>query len=129
MSPEPLRRVLEATGYLSDGDPAPGVSLGEVARRRRRGRAFQPDASWRGPSALTVYFKYDAVIPSDDMIAIWRREIWNEGFSPLLWVISPERIDLYNGFGRPMESGDAAEHRLRWFQTIDSALNDLDSLA
>ena len=65
MTADPLRRILEATGYLIDGEPAPGVRLGSEAQRTRRGRTFEPDASWRGPSALTVYFKYADVQPAD----------------------------------------------------------------
>ena len=129
MSGEPLRRVLEATGYLPDGQPAPGVHLGEDARRMRRGRAFSPDALWRGPSSLTVYFKFQPTRPADDVIGKWRREIWNEGFAPLLWVVSPDQIELYNGFGRPLETGDAVTNRLRTFRNIENALDDLDALA
>lgn len=129
MSSEPLRRVLEATGFLPDGEPAPGVQIGEDARRTRRGRAFSPDALWRGPSALTVYFKFESSRPADEAVTAWRREIWNEGFAPLLWVICPDHIDLYNGFGRPEKSGDADKHRLQTFRNIDAELDELDAFA
>ena len=71
------------------------------AQTRCRSRNFAPDALWRSDSALTVYFKHAPEAPSDEQVADWRREIWNQGFAPLLWVVSPQRIDLYNGFGRP----------------------------
>jgi len=61
---------------------------------------FRPDAWWRsnpgaaggggGIGGLTVYFKYvdDALeVP----VAEWQREVWNQGFAPLLWLVSPER--------------------------------------
>lgn len=124
-----LRRVLEATGFFPDGEPAHGLQLAEKAREARRGRVFSPDASWRSPSALTVYFKYEQSIPSDSVVGEWRREIWNEGFSPLLWVVSPDTIQLFNGFGEPMESGDADANRIATFRNIDSALHELDALA
>ena len=129
MSAEDLRHVLEATGYLSDGQPAPGVYLDEDARSMRRGRVFSPDALWRGPSALRVYFKFEPMRPADELVGAWRQEIWNEGFAPLLWVICPNQIDLYNGFGRPLATGDAVKHRLQTFRNIDAALNELDALA
>jgi hypothetical protein len=47
------------------------------------------------------HFKFEQSAPADDLVSQWRREVWNEGFAPLLWVISPQRIDLYNGFGTP----------------------------
>jgi len=124
-----LEDVLEATGYLIDGKPADGVLLGQAARDSRRGRTFAPDASWKGPSALKVYFKFAEDMPSEDEVGTWRKEIWNEGFSPLLWVISPQRIDVYNGFGRPRPQDDAKANLLTTFQTIDAALRELDALA
>ena len=124
-----LRDVLEATGYLAGGEPAHGVLLGDEARRGCRTRQFVPDALWRSDSALTVHFKYEPDVPDDNRVAAWRREVWNQGFAPLLWVVSPERIDLYNGFGRPLESGDAAAHRLRTFRTVEGALDELDAFA
>lgn len=125
-----LETVLAATGYLPDGQPAAGLHLGQDAQRLRpRGRDFSPDASWRSRSALTVYFKFEATAPSDDTIGKWRREIWNEGFAPLLWVISPQRIDLYNGFGTPIQHGDAQKHLIETFENIDASLDKLDALA
>ena len=138
MIPEPLVRTLEATGYLLNGEPAaPSVKL---AGSDAQGwlPSFGPDAWWRsnpdanvwGTSAanLTVYFKYvdelDAV-----PVAEWQREIWNRGFSPLLWLVSPDRIDLYNGFGSPQRPSDAATNRLETFRRLDEELAELDALA
>lgn len=129
MTAGPLQRVLAATGYIADGAPANGVLLDNDARGSRRGRAFVPDALWSGQSSLTVYFKSVEASPPDDEIAAWRQEIWNEGFAPLLWVVSPDRIDLYNGFGRPFPSADAAKNRLATFEAIDASLAELDALA
>jgi hypothetical protein len=129
MSAEPLRRILEATGYLSDGEPAPGVRLGEDARRIRRGRHFAPDALWRGPTATTVYFKYTDVRPDTATVSTWHREVWNEGFAPLLWVVSPQAIYLYNGFGRPTSQDDAAKHLLQTFEAVEQQLVELDYIA
>ena len=129
MSSASLQQVLAATGYLPDGQPAPGLRLGIDAQSPRRGRSFSPDAVWRSPSALSVYFKFEQTRPTDASVSTWRREIWNEGFAPLLWVISPERIDLYNGFGTPISEGDAQAHLIQTFENIDGALEELDQLA
>ncbi|WP_223305738.1 HsdM family class I SAM-dependent methyltransferase [Comamonas thiooxydans] len=124
-----LEQVLSATGYLPDGHPAAGLRLGAEAQDARRGRTFAPDALWRSTSSLTVYFKFEQHTPSDDVVSQWRREVWNEGFAPLLWVISPERIDLYNGFGAPVKEGDAQKHLIRRFENIEASLSELDELA
>ncbi|WP_149195609.1 HsdM family class I SAM-dependent methyltransferase [Luteimonas suaedae] len=129
MSITTLKQVLEATGYYPDGRPAPGLQLGKDARAQRRGKDFAPDASWRSPSSLTVYFKFEKKPPQDELVSRWRREIWNEGFAPLLWIISPERIDLYNGFGVPQREGDAQKHLIRTFENVDASLAELDALA
>ena len=129
MTAEALHDVLEATGYLANGWPAHGVCLGNEAGGGHRAQDFVPDASWRGESALTVYFKHKQNTPSDDEVARWRRAIWNKGFAPLLWVVSPDKIDIYNGFGRPKLVGDAAKYRLRTFKRIEGDLDKLDAFA
>lgn len=129
MSVEMLQQVLTATGYFPDGQPAPGLHLGQDARKIRRHRDFSPDALWLSPASLTVYFKFEPTIPTDEQVTTWRREVWNEGFAPLLWVVSPERIDLYNGFGAPMKDGDAKKHLIRSFKNIAASLGELDALA
>ena len=129
MIAQSLRKVLEATGYLENGEPAHGVYLEQDARIKCHAREFAPDALWRSESALTVYFKLERKDPSTKRVERWRQEIWNQGFAPLLWVVSPHRIDLYNGFGRPRKTEDAAAHRLGTFKLIDSELDDLDAFA
>lgn len=129
MNTATLEQVLAATGYLPDGRPAPGLRLGAEAQSSRHGRVFVPDALWRSASSLTVYFKFEQSAPADDLVSQWRREVWNEGFAPLLWVISPQRIDLYNGFGTPVKEGDAQRHLIRRFENIEASLHELDELA
>ena len=129
MIAQSLRQVLEATGYLEDGEPAHGVYLEDDARTRCHAREFEPDALWCSDSALTVYFKLEQEDPSTEQVERWRQEIWNQGFAPLLWVVSPQRIDLYNGFGRPRETEDAAAYLLDTFELISSELDRLDAFA
>ncbi|MFB9127518.1 SAM-dependent methyltransferase [Paraburkholderia dipogonis] len=128
MSTTVLDQVLSATGFLPDGRPAPGLLFGPEAQSSRRGRVFLPDAMWRSASSLTVYFKFEETAPADDLVSQWRREVWNEGFAPLLWVISPQRIDLYNGFGTPVNEGDAQKHLIRRFESVETSLKELDAL-
>lgn len=129
MSAATLQQVLAATGYLPDGQPVAGLYLGQDARNLRHHRDFSPDALWRSSSSLTVYFKFEQTTPADELVSQWRREVWNEGFAPLLWVVSPERIDLYNGFGAPVKEGDAQKHLIRSFRNIETSLGELDALA
>ena len=135
MIAEPLVRVLEATGYLSSGQPAAdSVAVGE-SQRHEWAPSFLPDAwwrssaetgLWRGDVDLKVYFKF-VEEPANEPIDKWQKELWNRGFSPLLWVVSPERIDLYNGFGEPKKSAEA--NRLDTFSLLDTQLAKLDRYA
>ena len=132
----PLGKVLEATGYLVNGQgAAPSVGLADSGTHARL-PSFKPDAWWRGnidansggSGGPTVYFKY-AREPQDSHVADWQREVWNQGSSPLLWVVSPERTALYNGFGEPRPAAEAQENRLDTFQHVAQDLARLDARA
>ncbi len=129
MTPQPLHDVLEATGYLSSSGPAPGVSLERDARAARRSRTFQPNAAWRGQSSLKVYFKYEPTTPSPRAVERWRQEVWNEGVAPMLWVVSPKEVDVYNGFARPEPTGDAKAHWIGTFKQSRRQLRKLELAA
>ena len=129
IAPE-LQSVLATAGYLQAGRScAPGVKLGQAAQEGRRGRRFSPDARWQGASSLRVYFKYALDTVTAATVGEWRREIWNEGNSPLLWVVSPQQTILYNAFGRPQQKNDAEANRLETFDNIASEFDRLDSFA
>ena len=91
MLAEPLSHALEATGYLSNREPAaPSVSLADMANEPGL-PSFRPDVWWRSNAAaenalgsagnLTVYFKF-VERPNDAPVADWQREVWNRGFAP-----------------------------------------------
>ena len=135
MIAEPLSRVLEATGYLENGEPAtPSVSIGDMNEVQQY-PSFAPEASWRSPAPsprkngpcsreLTVHFKYLRE-PVDPTVALWQRELWNRGLTPLLWIVSDQRVELYNGFSRPRRHDTASDHLLETFRTTDSDLAEL----
>ena len=135
MIAEPLRRALEATGYLVNGEPAApsvilGVGGGSGADTRSRGSpSFQPEVQWRSSTSLSVYFKYVPETPRAEDVGRWQKEVWNRGFAPLLWIVSPDRIDLYNGFGLPQTANDVEKNRLDTFHHIEAHLQRLDALA
>ena len=138
MIAEPLRATLEATGYLLDGHlAAPGLSFAG-APTPPRGPSLSPDAWWRsgssgpangsaGAANPTVLFKF-AEQP-DGQVAEWQREVWNLGFAPLLWVVSPDRTDVYNGFGTPRPPSEERRNRLRTFDHTPEQLDDLNAFA
>ncbi|MDE0446493.1 MAG: N-6 DNA methylase [Spirochaetaceae bacterium] len=132
-----LRTVLERTGYLSNGVPAaPSVGLAGTDNHLRL-PSFAPDAWWRsstetnpwtGTSDLKVYFKF-VEEPEAVPVVEWHQEVWNQGYCPLLWLVSPERIELYNGFGRPRPPAEWRANRLRPFGLAEAELARLDAFA
>jgi hypothetical protein len=126
-APSLLYDVLRATGFLIGQEPAPGLAF-STAESKGRAR-FQPDAIWRDRSNLEVFFKFasSALAPRD--IASWHREAWNFGVAPLLWIVSPQRIELYNTFQRPDSLDDARSHLLGVFQVLEQELARLDEYA
>ena len=141
MIAEPLSRVLESTGYLVAGKPAaPSVSLVNGGGPRRL-RSLRPDAMWRstatgrmngadGAVDLSTFFKY-AGTATDAMGAVagWQQDVWNHGFAALLWVVWADRVEIYNGFGRPRPTGEEGANLLGTFDLGDSDLAALDSFA
>ena len=137
MIAEPLNRVLEATGYLANREPAASSVTLAHPNTTSWLPSFAPDAWWRSSAKpdrwgsgtnFTVYFKF--VHRSSEVAAAeWQREIWNRGFAPLLWIVSPDRIELYNGFGAPQSSNSAADNLLQTFRLLDEELVQLDALA
>ena len=120
---EPLRHVLNATGYFNGGDPAASTVNVLNGQDQRRRRTFRPDVWWRGQDGLNVYFKF-AKNPSLEEVGAWQREVWNEGNVPLLWLVSPAKTDLYNGFALPQEAAKAAKNRLDAFHHDPSVLHE-----
>ena len=133
----PLRRALQRTGYLTGAKPAAASVRLAGSPDLVRPPSFAPDAWWRsnpdataqhGSADLKVYFKF-VDEPDAAPAAKWQQEVWNQGFCPLLWLVSPQRIDLYNGFGSPQRSADADRNRLATFRFVDGELARLDRLA
>lgn len=141
MLAEPLSTALEATGYLIEGAPAAAtVSLQPSVRSSGAPRlpSLQPDAWWRsggprrfgggfGASDLTVLFKFTDA--DDPAVAEWQRDVWNLGSAPLLWVVSPDHIDIYNGFARPQPPGTAQANHIRRFGLHPEELDHLNNYA
>jgi len=103
-------KALTATGYLlPDGRSAPGLSrAGEDAGARLRAVlsddrvGLQAEAVFSAQRVPTAIFK-DAgdQAPSDLQIAHWHEAAWNVGVAPLLWIITPTDVRLYDCYASP----------------------------
>ncbi|MCL6371543.1 SAM-dependent DNA methyltransferase [Pectobacterium atrosepticum] len=110
-------QALTATGYLlPDGSGAPGLTqAGEDFGARLRsvlsdGRVgLQAEAVFSAQSVPTAIFK-DAggEMPSERQIAQWHEAAWNIGVAPLLWIITPTDVRLYDCYASPVS--ESLEH-------------------
>ena len=122
-----LQNVLRSTGFLIGDELAPGLTLSPASSQR--GAKFQPDAVWRDRSSLEVLFKFSPSALQPKQIASWHKGAWNLGVAPLLWVVSPQKIELFNAFSRPDSSESAQSHLLKVFGTLNDELARLDEYA
>lgn len=137
MTSSAFEKALTATGYLlANGDAAPGLARGgeETGARLRPilsdGRVgLRADAVFTAQNVPTAIFKdagRDA--PSDDQVSKWHEAAWNVGVAPLLWVITPTEIRLYDCYASPA-SDETISKALDVFR-LDAAgrLRDLDAM-
>ena len=124
--PSGLQSTLRATGFLIGDEPAPGVAVRDSTAQSKH---LEPDAVWRDRSGVEVLFKYASATPQPSEIMSWHRDAWNLGVAPLLWIVSPDRIELYNTFERPDPTGLPNAHLLRTFSLLEEELAKLDEYA
>lgn len=103
-------KALTETGYLlPDGTPAPGLArAGAHVDSRVRALlstsrvGLKADAVFSAQSVPTAVFK-DAgdIAPSEEQIARWHEAAWNVGVAPLLWIVTPTDVRLYDCYASP----------------------------
>ena len=115
MSSPAFKKALEATGYLTPtgksvpglvtaGDPA-SANLKKVFADERVG--LNADAVFTAQSSATSIFK-DAGTnePSATDLKRWHEAAWNVGVAPLLWIITPTEVRLYDCYASRAERPD-----------------------
>lgn len=112
-----FKRVLQATGYLGpSGQPAPGLTLVDDKDAAKLRTVFtnervglNADAVFFAQNVPTSIFK-DAgeVPPSDNDIRNWHEAAWNVSIAPLLWIITPTEVRLYDCYASPLRSEEQA---------------------
>lgn len=115
MSSSAFKKALTATGYLlPDGKAAPGlVFAGHEKDARVRPllsasrTGLSADAVFSAQKAPTAIFKdAGSEQPSEIDIGRWHEAAWNLGLAPLLWIVTPTNIRLYDCFASPQRETD-----------------------
>lgn len=140
MTSSAFKRALQATGYLGpEGQPAPGLLLAtapEAARLRTvlkdTGVGLSADAVFSAQNIPAGIFK-DAgdAAPTEADIGRWHEAAWNIGVAPLLWIITPTEVRLYDCYASPWREADtgvAAQPLERFDLSADYRLRALDSM-
>ena len=109
-----FQRALRETGFIgSSGQPVPGLTLrereGSPAWRMVFGDEtvnLRADALFCAQSTPVSVFK-DAghKPPQPDQIRNWHEAAWNIGTVPLLWIITPSEVRLYDCYASPPAEG------------------------
>lgn len=140
MSSDAFTQALQATGYLGpEGQPAPGLvttDAPEAARLRAvltdTRVELKADAVFSAQNMPTSIFK-DAgdVAPTESEIGGWHEAAWNIGVAPLLWIITPTEVRLYDCYASPWRGKDlgvASQPLDRFALAADDRLLALDAM-
>jgi hypothetical protein len=110
-------QALRSTGYLnSSGSGEPGlVERGSPSNFRLRTAlederiGLEADAAFvvDGWATTSLFKDAGSEEPSPDNLMRWYQAAWNLGVAPLLWIITPTTVKLYNCYA-PGQRSDAA---------------------
>ncbi|ODS36323.1 MAG: hypothetical protein A7316_10120 [Candidatus Altiarchaeales archaeon WOR_SM1_86-2] len=119
---DPLRITLESAGFLTDGEPVEGlidsdkaeknyrIALrhklisDEIPERTKIDLVYETPATLDGrPGHPCIYFKILNDEQDIQEIKQIRKDVWNAGIAPLLWLISPTKVQICDAFARPDE--------------------------
>lgn len=140
MGSSAFTKALTATGYLlPNGQPAAGLAqTGDDAGARLRSVlsdsrvGLQAEAVFSAQSVPTAIFK-DAgdKAPSEQQVAQWHEAAWNLGVAPLLWIITPTDVRLYDCYASPAKASpqQIATEPLEVFSLqMEDRLRSLDAM-
>jgi len=128
--------VMETTGFYRNGMPTPGVfsieslenNLEKSIKYHTAIKELKVTAIYELSGSPCIYFKhFDQVEPNPKDLADLHKLAWNNGFAPLLWVITPTTVRLYNCFSKPSKEDqtDSKKHLIQLFETFDQGLQQL----
>ena len=109
-----FQQVLHATGYLGpSGRPAPGLTLADDEDASKLRAVFKNERV--GLNADAVFFAQNVpasifkdagdALPNDQDIRDWHEAAWNISVAPLLWIITPTDVRLYDCYASPPQPG------------------------
>ncbi len=138
------QRVMEVSGFYRNGLPTSGVITADSLRQdkqqleKRIKYSAVIDPSQINATAIfelsgspCIYFTQLAQSePDPTELARLHKLSWNHGLAPMLWVVTPTSIRLYNCYSKPTQESNPDEHNLiKIFEDTESSLKQLNEHA
>src|SRR5437588_4411718 len=135
---EAYREVMERVGFYRNGEPTSGVieakylrtDTGQIDKRIKYSAVIAPDklnatAIFELSGSPCIYFtQLDQPDPNPEKLAQLHRLAWNQGLAPMLWVVTPTKVMLYNCYSRPTFTDEinADQHLIELFEHTEKGL-------
>ncbi len=134
---EIYQRVMARTGFYHDGMPTTGVTKAADIRKNKQylekrikysavidSKQINATAIYELSGSPCIYFTQLNEPNSKDLAKLHKLS-WNHGLAPMLWVITPDEVLLYNCYSQPTEQdeNDPKRHLIDRFETTESDLN------
>lgn len=69
-----------------------------------------------------IYFKKVDDVSAQQI----RKSVWNTGMAPILWLIGPKQVRIYNAFARPKEEDTEEDHILEVLEITSRGLRGVE---
>ncbi|HVB74991.1 MAG TPA: N-6 DNA methylase, partial [Ktedonobacteraceae bacterium] len=140
------KKMMEYTGFYRDGKPTIGIietvnlrqnNADSLEKRIKYSSVIDPTklnatAIFELSGSPCIYFTSLAQAnPDPAEIAQLRKIAWNQGLAPMLWIVTPTKVLLYNCYARPSPDNetDARKHLIDIFEQTESGLQQLNDFA
>lgn len=136
-------RVMEATGFYRNGVPTSGVcktsSLVTDTQQLEKRIKYHAVINQLNATAIyelsgspCIYFtQLSEADPEPRKLAELHKLAWNNGLAPILWVITPTKVLLYNCYSQPKQEDEnnPENHLVKLFKITEAGLKELKAKA
>lgn len=134
---------MEATGFYRNGMPTSGVSETSslVKNNQQLEKRIKYNAVIKQLNATAIYelsgfpciyfTQLSEANPNPQKLADLHKLAWNQGLAPMLWVITPTKVLLYNCYSQPTpeDESNPDKHLVEFFKTTEAGLRELKDKA
>jgi hypothetical protein len=143
---EVYKEMMERTGFYRDGRPTLGIIEATTLRENKNGlldkrikynavidsEKLNATAIFELSGSPCIYFtSLNQAEPDPALLDQLRKTAWNQGLAPMLWIVTPTKILLYNCYSKPTpdDKKDPERHRIALFEHTEDSLRQLNDFA